>query len=273
MLHGQGKNMDTAGLEERLAKLAPQFERSAPFIVGVFSLITVLLAANLYTSPPTFQTDLNDFSPESEASDAHERIHQHFPDEMRPLFVHVTMDDDSNVLSLAALKAMDEDLLHFQNESEKRDGVVHVWTTAPGIMQLALDEEADGVALSSINDWPEFLSLVFTDNETCGLSADDQLLSAATYASSALLHQDLNYNPVCDYLDSETGDGTPTAGRARPPRRRSTRCRRKRPAASPRTPVAGPRATDRRPAIGALRSPGFGSVPAPASGWRRWHRR
>lgn len=203
--------MDTAGLEERLAKLAPQFERSAPFVVGLFSLVTVLLAANLYVSPPTFQTDLNDFSPESEASDAHERIHQHFPDEMRPLFVHVTMDDGSNVLSLASLKAMNDDLVHFQNESDKRDGVVHVWTTAPGIMQLALDEEADGVALTSVNDWPEYLSLVFTDNETCGLSADDQLLSAATYASSALLHKDLDYDPVCDYLDSETGDGTPTA--------------------------------------------------------------
>jgi len=203
--------MDTAGLEERLAKLAPQFERSAPFVVGLFSLVTVLLAANLYVSPPTFQTDLNDFSPESEASDAHERIHQHFPNEMRPLFVHVTMDDGSNVLSLASLKAMNEDLLHFQNESEKRDDVVNVWTTAPGIMQLALDEEADGVELDSVNDWPEYLSLVFTENETCGLSADDQLLSAATYASSALLHKNLDYNPVCDYLDSETGDGTPTA--------------------------------------------------------------
>ena len=211
MLHGQGNTMDTAGLEERLAKLAPQFERSAPFVVAVFSLITLLLAANLYVSPPAFQTDLNDFSPESEASDAHERIHQHFPNEMRPLFVHVTTDDGSNVLSLAALKTMSDDLVHFQNESEKRDNIVHVWTTAPGIMQLALDEEADGAALKSVSDWPEFLSLVFTDNETCGLNADDQLLSAATYASSALLHQDLDYNPVCDYLEFGTGDGAPAA--------------------------------------------------------------
>ena len=163
--------MDTAGLEERLAKLAPQFERSAPFVVGLFSLVTVLLAANLYVSPPTFQTDLNDFSPETEASDAHERIHQHFPNEMRPLFVHVTMDDGSNVLSLASLKAMNEDLLHFQNESEKRDDVVNVWTTAPGIMQLALDEEADGVKLDSVNDWPEYLSLLYGERNVwskCG---------------------------------------------------------------------------------------------------------
>jgi len=107
--------MDTAGLEERLAKAAPKFERAAPFIVGIFTLVTLVLASNLYLSPPTFQTDLNDFSPDTEASIAHDRIHEHFPNEMRPLFVHATMDDGSNVLTLEALKVMNEDLQHFQN--------------------------------------------------------------------------------------------------------------------------------------------------------------
>ena len=96
MLHGQRITMEKADLEERLAKAAPVFERSAPLIVGLFTIITLVLAGNLYVSPPTFQTDLNDFSPETDASDAHDRIHAHFPNEMRPLFVHVTMDDGSN---------------------------------------------------------------------------------------------------------------------------------------------------------------------------------
>ena len=61
MLHGQGITMDKAGLEERLAKAAPAFERSAPLIVGLFTVLTLVLAANLYVSPPTFQTELNDF--------------------------------------------------------------------------------------------------------------------------------------------------------------------------------------------------------------------
>lgn len=203
--------MDTAGLEERLAKAAPKFERAAPLIVATFTLVTLVLASNLYLSPPTFQTDLNDFSPETESSIAHDLIHEHFPNEMRPLFVHVTMDDGSNVLTLEALKVMNEDLQHFQNESDERNGFVAVWTTAPGIMQLALDEEANGEDLASLNAWSEVLELLFDENETCGLTADDQLLSAATYASSALLHKDLDYEPVCAYLDDASGDATPTA--------------------------------------------------------------
>jgi predicted RND superfamily exporter protein len=203
--------MDTAGLEERLSKFAPQFERSAPFLVGVFTLITLLLASNLYLSPPTFQTDLNEFSPTTDASSAHDRIHEHFPNEIRPLFVHVTADDGGNVLSLEALKAMDEDLSHFMNESEKRQNLVQVWTTAPGIAQLALDEEANGTLLDDVSNWPAYLDLVFNENETCGLGIDEQLLSAATYASAALLHKDLDYDPVCDYLSSKGGSGTPYA--------------------------------------------------------------
>ena len=211
MLYGQGVTMDKAGLEERLAKAAPAFERTAPLIVALFTILTLVLAANLYVSPPTFQTDLNDFSPESEASIAHDRIHAHFPNEMRPLFVHVTMDDGSNVLALDAMKAMNEDLIHFQNESDKREQMVQVWTTAPGILQLALDEEGDGQAMASFDDWAAILDVLFDENETCGLTADDQLLAAATYASAALLHQDLDYEPVCVYLDDGTGTVAPTA--------------------------------------------------------------
>ena len=211
MLREQGGAMDKAGLEERLAEAAPQFERSAPLIVGVFTLLTVVLAANLYISPPTFQTDLNDFSPETDASEAHDRIHAHFPNETRPLFVHVEMSNGSNVLALESLQAMDADLQYFQNESEKRENMVQVWTTAPGIMQLALDEEGDGAALASFTSWPDILDVVFDEDENCGLTADEQLLSAATYASAALLHSDLDYEPVCSYLEDGSGTATPTA--------------------------------------------------------------
>ena len=130
--------METAALEERLAGKAEQFERASPYIVGVSVLLTLVLAAQLYISPPTFQTDLNDFAPESEATKAHDRIHQHFPNETRPMFVHVTADDGANVLSIDALHSMEEDLAVFKAESEKRQGFVQVWTTAPSIVQLAL---------------------------------------------------------------------------------------------------------------------------------------
>ena len=204
--------MDKAGLEERLAESAPVFERSAPFIVGFFTLLTLVLAGHLYVSPPTFQTDLNDFSPESEASDAHDRIHAHFPNEMRPLFVHVTADNGSNVLALEALQDMQDDLTHFQNESDKREQVVDVWTTAPGILQLALNEEGDGQPLSSFTAWSDVLDVLFDGDEICEPpTAEDQFLSAATYASSALLHKDLDFEPVCAYLKNGTGAAAPIA--------------------------------------------------------------
>ena len=72
--------MDKADLEERLAKAAPAFSRAAPLIVGVFSILTLVLAGNLYVSPPTFQTDLNDFSPETEASESSRPYSRPFPE-------------------------------------------------------------------------------------------------------------------------------------------------------------------------------------------------
>jgi predicted RND superfamily exporter protein len=55
------------------------------------------------------------------------------------------------------------------------------------------------------------IDLILEDDVECRLTSDDQLLSAATYASSALLNQDLDISPTCSYLESGTGDGTPTA--------------------------------------------------------------
>ena len=106
--------------------------------------MTLLLLGQLVVSPPTFETDLNDFAPESDSTEVHDEIHEFFPDEIRPMFIHVTADDGSNVLSLESLQAMDSDLEHFKNESVKRQNLVHVWTTAPGILQLSLDEEGNG---------------------------------------------------------------------------------------------------------------------------------
>ena len=120
--------MDKVPLEERLANSAGRFKRQAPYIVVFCVLLTGILLAQLVVSPPTFQTDLGDFAPESESSNAHDRIHENFPDETRPMFVHVTADDGSNVLSIASILAMNDDLKVFENASEMRQDIVSVWT-------------------------------------------------------------------------------------------------------------------------------------------------
>ena len=203
--------MDTESLEEQMAGWAPTFKRMAPAILVVVFLFTVALSVHLIVSPPTFNTDLADFAPDSESSDAHDRIHQYFPNESRPLFVHVTAKDNSNILSIEHLQTMNDHLAHMKNESSKRQDAVAVWTTAPGIVQLALDEEANGTSLNSIQSWGEILDLLFDEDAVCSLTADDQLLSAARYASSALLHSDLNIDSSCEYLKNGTGDAAPTA--------------------------------------------------------------
>ena len=206
-----GESMDTSALEAKMAKSAGIFQRSALTILIVSGFLTVGLMAHLATSPPDFNTDLADFAPDSDANDAHERIHQFFPNETRPLFVEVTADNGSSVLSIEHLHLMAEHLAIIEEASEERSNVITVWTTAPGIVQLSLDEEADGMPLANVTSWEHLLELIFEENTTCTLTSDDQLLSAATYASSALLNKDLSIDSTCAYLENGNGSAAPTA--------------------------------------------------------------
>ena len=206
-----GKRMDTSALEAKMAKGAGAFQRSALVILIVGGIITVGLMAHLATSPPDFNTDLADFAPDSEANDAHERIHQYFPNETRPLFVEVKSDDGLNILSIDNIRLMDQHLSIIKNASENRSDMISVWTTAPGIVQLSLDEEANGTLLADVDSWEEMLDLIFEANTTCTMTSDDQLLSAATYASSALLNKDLSIDSTCSYLKTGNGSAAPFA--------------------------------------------------------------
>lgn len=206
-----GERMDTSALEAKMAKGAGVFQRSALVILIVSGIITVGLMGHLATSPPDFNTDLADFAPDSEANDAHERIHQYFPNETRPLFVEVKSDDGSNILSIDNIRLMDAHLSIIKNASANRSDMISVWTTAPGIVQLSLDEEANGTLLSDVDSWEEMLDLIFEANTTCTMTSDDQLLSAATYASSALLNKDLSIDSTCSYLKTGNGSAAPSA--------------------------------------------------------------
>jgi len=206
-----GMAMDTSALEAKMAKGAGLFQRSALVILIVSGILTVGLMSHLATSPPDFNTDLADFAPDSEASDAHERIHQHFPNETRPMFVEVRADNGSNILSIENLHLMDAHLQVIKGASENRSNMITVWTTAPGIVQLSLDEEGDGTPLSNVSSWEQLLDLIFEDDTTCSMTSDDQLLSAATYASSALLNKDLSIDSTCSYLKTGNGSAAPSA--------------------------------------------------------------
>ncbi len=203
--------MDTTKLEESMAQLSTRFKQLSLPIVIATGLITIILLANLINSPPTFNTDLDAFSPDSEAKTAHEDIHQYFPNESRPMFVNVISDEGGNVLEFDLILLMNNHLNELKNLSVETDNSVSIWTTTPGILQTALDEEAFGTNLGTISSWNNLIDIIVNDDVECRLTSDDQFLSSATYASSALLNKDLNFNPTCDYLSSGDGDGTPSA--------------------------------------------------------------
>ena len=194
-----------------MAGFAKKFRKFSLAIVAVTMLLTGALLANLIYNPPTFNTDLDAFVPESEANTAHERIHQNFPNESRPMFVNVKADDGSNILAMDNIQLMLEHYHQIINTSTTIESDVVVWTTTPTVLQTALDEEANGTLLSSVSDWNQLTELVIADDVECRLTSDDQFLSAATYASSALLNKDLDISSTCEYLATGEGDSTPFA--------------------------------------------------------------
>lgn len=204
--------MDTTRFEEWLASKSQLFRKSAPLILIVSSLISVALVSHLASNPPSFQTDLNDFAPDDETNDIYDRISEVFPNESRPLFVHVTADDGGNVLKMEHIHTMLEDMRVFESESQKRQNLVVEWTTTTGILQTALNEEANHTPLSTVNSWEEMFDLVLEDGQKCTISADDQFLAMSTYISSALVNQDLDIlSTSCQYLADGTSNAEPFA--------------------------------------------------------------
>ena len=203
--------MDTVKLEETMASFTGKFRKTSIPILVVTGLITVLLLGNLFSSPPQFNTDLDAFSPDSESKDAHDRIHEYFPNETRPLFIDVERNDGGNVLTFENILLMQQHLLEIEQISESQNNSIVVWTTTPNILQLALDAESNGTNLTQLSSWNQLLDEIVDEDVECRLTNDDQFLSAATYASSALLNTDLDFSSTCDYLSDSTGDGTPVA--------------------------------------------------------------
>ena len=134
--------MGSESIEDRFRSQSENF-RKLSWPILIFSIaVTVGLAADLaFVNTPSFHTDLSDFAPESESADAHERISKHFTNETRPMFIHVTRDDGGNVLDLASIVEMDEDLAKVKNKSNAMQDFVVDYITAPSLIQIALDEE------------------------------------------------------------------------------------------------------------------------------------
>ena len=172
--------------------------------------MTIGLVADLaFVDTPSFHTDLSDFAPDSESSDAHDRISEHFSNETRPLFVHVTRDDGGNVLDMDSLNLMDSHLKIIENESKNRQDIVVNWITAPSILQLALDEEANGTELSTVNSWEEMLNLVIDVNESDCPGDVSKQREVAQFILDGMLNNDFDGTEICLWIETNGEEGSP----------------------------------------------------------------
>ena len=202
--------MGSESIEDRFRSQSENF-RKLSWPILIFSIaVTVGLAADLaFVNTPSFHTDLSDFAPESESADAHERISKHFTNETRPMFIHVTRDDGGNVLDLASIVEMDGDLAKVKNKSNAMQDFVVDYITAPSLIQIALDEEANGTVLSDVESWEEMIDLLIDVNETDCPGDVSKQREVAQFILDGMLNKNFDGTDICLWIQSNGESGSP----------------------------------------------------------------
>ncbi|HJL55070.1 MAG: MMPL family transporter [Candidatus Thalassarchaeaceae archaeon] len=207
-----------AGSDAATDRIADAFERlSAPILV--VSLLLTAFLASVLVPLPAFTTDLSSFAPETDADEAQERIQRAIGASAHLIYVNVkpAVEEGSedflpNVLEMRALHQLAEDHSRIQAYSDENGGFVISQLNAAEILQRTLEERNHSGPLSDFSDWRQMLEGI-GDGAECGdaLDSDERTVATASFASSAMLHSDLDYRPVCDWLDTGEGNPTPTA--------------------------------------------------------------
>jgi len=204
---------------DRTLVSAGTFEKaSIPILVGAL-LLTIALGAQLFPMP-VFDTDLSAFTPETPAEQAQNRMADDFPSESRPMFIHVTTDDGTNVLSMENLHLQQLALDEVMNRSQSSNDYIESVMAAPQIIQTAIDEsnQANESLLSDYDSWSSLLDTLLDEGTECvDALGDDRALAAGAFIKDGLIHTDLDYSASCDYLSAKasdpnaTGNAAPTA--------------------------------------------------------------
>jgi len=203
--------VSSLAIEQALRSQSARFRKfSWPILILSAALTAGLVVDLAFVDTPSFHTDLSEFAPDSESADAHDRINEHFSNETRPMFVHVTRDDGGNVLDMLSLNLMDSHLDLVKEESELMQGVVENWITAPSILQLALDEEANGTNLSDVDSWEEMLNLVIDVNESDCPGDVSKQREVAQFILDGMLHKDFDGSEICLWIETNSEEGSAT---------------------------------------------------------------
>jgi len=196
-------------IEEKLRGQSANFKKYSWPILILSILFTLAMVVDLaYVNTPSFHTDLSDFAPDSESADAHERISEHFSNETRPMFVHVTADDNSNILELEHVVLMNNHLDQVKNLSSSLDDAVLNYITAPSILQLALDEEANGTNIEDVESWEEMLNLIIEVNETECPGDVSKQREVAEFILDGMLNKDFDGDQICLWIETNGQEGS-----------------------------------------------------------------
>ena len=196
------------------------FEKSSMAIVVVSVLFTAAMMQVLMGFPG-FTTEISSFAPESDSDSAEDRINEEMGAYPHLLYIDVRPysesadgrnacdDSQCNVLEMGALQQLSVDLNRVEDYSRNNGDFIVSHLNAAGIIQTALDER-DGQSrdLSEFSGWAELLDAVSNGEECSDAIGNDQAIASASFAASAMLHTDFEYDPICEWLD--TGEGNPT---------------------------------------------------------------
>ena len=186
--------------EEALTRVLER--TSLPILV--FALILTGIFAIGFSDPPSFNTDLTTFMPDNEDDVIIDSVDQQLYETGVPFYVHVTSDESGNALEWSAIVEQAEMLRELEEFAKLRSNLILSNISAPGILQLALDEMGSNSNLSDFDGWAAYLNETVEEGTTCADGADEDLRNAASLGRMALVHRDLDYDPVCNWLEDKS---------------------------------------------------------------------
>ena len=203
-----------SGSDAMTSRIAESLEKFSAPILFVSLFLTVFLAYSL-TPLPAFTTDLESFAPETNADEGRERVEGALGPSPNMIYVNVEPNASGNqvpnVLEMEALHQLAKDHFRIQTYSEQQGSFISSQINAAEVLQRFIEDRNYSGNLSDFDDWNEMLVSVL-ENEECGdaVGSDERTIATAAFASSAMLHKDLDYEPLCNWLES--GEGNPTPG-------------------------------------------------------------
>jgi len=206
-----------ADQEVVVGRIAETLEKGSGVILIISLLATALLASALFPMPP-FNTDLSSFAPETSADEAQVRVESEIGPSPHMMYVHVKPSSSSggvflpNVLEMGALHRLTEAHALVEDYSDQNGGVVTSQINAAEILQRTIEERNYSGDLSDFESWQQLLEEVVGDEE-CDDARDseERTVAMASFASSAMLNKDFDFEPVCEWLEGGDGNPTPTA--------------------------------------------------------------